>query len=407
MTLTNHETLRVHLSGVTAYRNLLRLPVMEKLLSLLKLLEEQEGEAALAAYCDAYYLLQQEGYDSLPAYLQEHILYDTAPFPERAAFGTVSTSLRSAAQGDIDALCALCQVSGDQWKELLQCALPHSWAGAVDALPCWDTEPRLLPFGDLEDFYRRNGAGLFSKYRAFLWQDRQLHPVENPDFIPADQLVGYTLQRDQVYANTAALMAGKQVNNVLLYGDSGTGKSATVKSLLGIQAFEGLRLIEMDKSELAGIPELIRMLGHRPQKFILYIDDLAFDKDDQTYSLLKTILEGGLEPKPTNVAIYATSNRRHLVRESFSDRAGDELDASETIEEKTSLSERFGLRIPYMTLNQEQFLDLTYELAERAKIQLTREEIRPKAIRWIMRHPGRTPRVAQQFIHSLLAAQKD
>ncbi len=405
--MTIHQTLLIRLSGITAYRNLLKLPVMEKLLSAFKLLAGQEGEAALAAYCDAYYLLQQDGYDSLPAYLQEHILYDTAPFPERAAFGQVSASLRCAAERDIDVLRALCQVTGEQWKALLRAALPAGWAGTVDALPCWDTEPQLISFAALTDFYRRNGAGLFSKYRAFLWQDRKLQPVENPDFIAADDLVGYTLQRDQVYANTAALIAGKRVNNVLLYGDSGTGKSATVKSLLGIKAFESLRLIEMDKSELAGIPELIRMLGHRPQKFILYIDDLAFDKDDQTYSLLKTILEGGLEPKPANVAIYATSNRRHLVRESFADRAGDELDASETIEEKTSLSERFGLRIPYMTLNQEQFLNLAYELADRAGIRLTREEIRPKAIRWIMRHPGRTPRVAQQFIHSLLATQED
>ena len=405
--MTINQALRIQLSGVTAYRNILALPVMEKLLSVCKLLEEQEGEAALAAYCDTYYQLQQEGYDSLPAYLQEHILYDTAPFPERAAFGEVSGSLRSAAQRDLSAFRALCQVSGSQWKELLRSALPAGWGETVDSLPCWEIEPELISFEDLTEFYRRNGAGLFSKYRAFLWQDRKLQPVEHPDFVSADELVGYTLQRDQVYANTAALVAGKPVNNVLLYGDSGTGKSATVKSLLGIKEFESLRLIEMDKSELAGIPQLIRMLGHRPQKFILYIDDLAFDKDDQTYSLLKTILEGGLEPKPANVAIYATSNRRHLVRESFADRAGDELDASETIEEKTSLSERFGLRIPYMTLNQDQFLDLTYELAARANIRLSRETIRPKAIRWMMRHPGRTPRVAQQFIHSLLAAQED
>ncbi len=405
--MTIQQTLRIRLSGVAAYRNILGLPVMEKLLSLLGLLQKGEGEAALAAYCDAYYLLQQAGFHSLPAYLQEHILYDTAPFPEQAAFGEAGDSLCAAARRDLDAFRALCEVSGEQWRELLRDALPEDWAQTADTLPVWDTEPQLISFAELTDFYRRNGAGLFSKYRAFLWRDRKLHPVEKPDFIPADELVGYTLQRDQVYANTAALVAGKRVNNVLLYGDSGTGKSATVKSLLGIRAFESLRLIEMDKSELAGIPELIRMLGHRPQKFILYIDDLAFDKDDQTYSLLKTILEGGLEPKPANVAIYATSNRRHLVRESFTDRIGDELDASETIEEKTSLSERFGLRIPYMTLNQEQFLSLTYELAERAGVRLSREELRPRAIRWTMRHPGRTPRVAQQLVHSLLAAQED
>jgi predicted AAA+ superfamily ATPase len=400
------QTLRRSLAGLTAYRNLLALPVMEQITALLRYLESGEGEAALGAYCDGYYALEGAGSSSLSGYLEEHIRYDSAPFSEQAASGLASPALQGAAQRDVGTLSQLCQVTTDTWKAWLKAALPSDWAPVVDDLPGWDTQPALSTFPQLMDFYQQNGAGLFSKYRTFLWQDRKLHPVANPDYIPADELVGYTFQRDQVYANTAALVAGKSVNNVLLYGDSGTGKSATVKSLLGIPAFSSLRLIEMDKSELAGIPQLIRMLGHRPQKFILYIDDLAFDKDDQTYSLLKTILEGGLEPKPANVAIYATSNRRHLVRESFSDRAGDELDSAETIEEKTSLSERFGLRIPYLALNQEQFLNLTYELADRAGITLPREQLRAKAIRWMMRHPGRTPRVAQQLIHALSAEQK-
>ena len=201
--------------------------------------------------------------------------------------------------------------------------------------------------------------------------------------------------------NTRALMAGQRVNNVLLYGESGTGKSAAVKSLLGQPGLEGLRIIEVDKEELGQLHELIRTLGHRPQKFILFIDDLAFDKDDKTYSALKTILEGGLERRPANVAVYATSNRRHLVRETFSDRAGDEVDATETIQEKTSLSERFGLRIPYLALDQKQYLELVEALAAQAGLTLERDALRSQAVRWEMRHPGRTPRTAQQFIASL------
>ena len=143
------------------------------------------------------------------------------------------------------------------------------------------------------------------------------------------------------------------------------------------------------------------MLAHRPQKFILFIDDLAFDKDDLTYSVLKSVLEGGLEPRPANVAVYATSNRRNLVKQNFSDRNGDEVDNKETIQEKTSLAERFGLRIPYTALNRNQFLDMVEELAAVKGIECDREVLRAEAVKWEMRHPNRTPRVALQFLASL------
>ena len=197
------------------------------------------------------------------------------------------------------------------------------------------------------------------------------------------------------------------MNNVLLYGDSGTGKSATVKSLLSQPGFDQLRLIEVQKEGLADMPRLIRTLGGRRLKFILFIDDLAFDQDDTTYSVMKTILEGGLEKRPANVAIYATSNRRHLVRQTFSDRAGDEVDASETIQEKTSLAERFGLRIPYLALNQGEYLDLVERMAALYGVEMDKQQLRTGAIRWEMRHTGRTPRTAKQFIASLHLDKKE
>ena len=245
------------------------------------------------------------------------------------------------------------------WEELCSAqASDVAWG-----LPQW--ERKTLPnVSFFRDFYRQNGCGQFARYHAFVWQDGQLYPVQHPDCVPANELVGYQRQRDQVIANTRTLLAGHRVNNMLLYGSSGTGKSATVKALLGMEGMENLRLIEVDKEELTGIPELVRMLGHQPQKFILFIDDLAFDKDDRNYSLLKTILEGSVEPRPDNVAVYATSNRRHLVRETFSDRLGDEVDANETIQEKTSLSERFGLRVLFQELTKPQFMNLIRQLAK-------------------------------------------
>ena len=260
---------------------------------------------------------------------------------------------------------------------------------------------RESPYAALAAFYRANGAGLFARHRAFLWEDGALCPVEQPDCPGADEMLGYELQRNRVIANTRAMLEGNLVNNVLLYGDSGTGKSATVKNLLTLPGFEALRLIEVQKEGLADLPRLIRTLGGRRLKFILFIDDLAFDQDDKTYSALKTILEGGLERRPANVAVYATSNRRRLVRQTFSDRAGDEVDASETIQEKTSLSDRFGLRIPYLALNQAEFLELVEGMAEQAGIALDRDSLRAEAVKWEMRNPGRTPRTANQFIASL------
>ena len=150
------------------------------------------------------------------------------------------------------------------------------------------------------------------------------------------------------------------------------------------------------------MPQLIRSLAGRRQKFILFIDDLAFDQDDKTYSALKTILEGTLEKRPANVAIYATSNRRHLVRQTFADRAGDEVDTFETISEKTALAERFGLRIPYLTMNKAGYLALVDHLAAQAGISMDRDALHAQAMTWEIRHAGRTPRVARQFVASLM-----
>ena len=225
--------------------------------------------------------------------------------------------------------------------------------------------------------------------------------MADPDCPRPEELLGYEMQRGQVEENTRLMLSGRAANNVLLFGDGGTGKSATVKSMLYLPGMEDLRLIEIQKENLVGLPSLIRSLRGRRQKFILFIDDLAFDQDDKTYSSMKTILEGSLEKRPDNVAIYATSNRRHLVRQTFTDRAGDEVDASETISEKTALAERFGLRIPYLTMNKQGYLALVDYLADRAGVTLDRDALHAQAMAWEIRHAGRTPRVARQFIASL------
>lgn len=396
-----HE-LRAALLGVSSYRALLDEPLMVSVQELLDDLVKNRGEAALRAYTNIFYSLRQAGKQGLGDWLHDALRYLESPYPDALAHGMRDPALESSARRDIETLGLLAGPDCDRLLDAMGRILPQEFRPVLAGLPRWRAQAPFT-FESLTDFYRVRGAGRFAQYRAFLWSDGVLIPVAEPDCPGGEDMLGYTLQRDQVTANTKAFLEGGRINDVLLYGDSGTGKSATVKALLSIPGFENLRLIEIQKDGLRDMPGLIRSLAGRPQKFILFIDDLAFDQDDHTYSVVKTILEGGLEKRPVNVAIYATSNRRLLVRQTFSDRAGDEVDIQETIQEKTALSDRFGLRIPYLALSKGEFLALIEQLAQQQGLRMDPDELRREAVKWDMRFPGRTPRGARQFIASLLA----
>ena len=393
-------SVRASLMCLTAYRPLLDTPVMERVMELLKAIKKEKGEDALEAYTGLFYTLRDAGYDSIGGWLWERLRFDESPYARLAEQGAGDPVLEQAARRDVEALSALAALEPGVLPEAIAELLKD------DLAPCARALPRLgsavpFTFDSLTAFYQENGSGLFAHYRAFLWEEGKLIPVADPDCPKPEDLLGYELQRDQVEANTRKMFSGHQANNVLLFGDGGTGKSATVKSMLYLPGMEDLRLIEIEKENITGLPSLIRSLNGKRHKFILFIDDLAFDQDDKTYSSMKTILEGSLEKRPVNVAIYATSNRRHLVRQTFTDRAGDEVDTFETISEKTALAERFGLRIPYLTMNKVSYLALVEHLAKQAGIEMEKSELHARAMTWEIRHSGRTPRVARQFIASL------
>ncbi len=396
----NLAALRLALKGVAAYRELCKLPLMQEVAALLAALQTGNGEEAVEHYMEVFYRLRQSNCAGLGAWLGEHLRYDEAPYPLLVESGKSDETLEGAARHDIEVFIQLAQLDCGEVLAAIGAILPGDERALIDTLPRWQAEAP-FDFERLTDYYRTHGAGLFGRYRAFLWEDGELHPIPHPDAPTKRELMGYDFQRNAVIANTKAMLEGHTVNNVLLYGDSGTGKSATVKSLLAVEGFEDLRIIELQKDDLANMSWLIRHLRGRRQKFILFIDDLAFDQDDKTYSLLKTILEGGLEPRPANMAIYATSNRRNLVRQTFTDRTGDEVDISETIQEKTALADRFGLRLAYLPLNKVEFLNLVDGLADLQGVTMEREELHKRAVSWEMHHPGRTPRTARQFIASL------
>ncbi len=229
--------------------------------------------------------------------------------------------------------------------------------------------------------------------------------VDRPDPIRLRELIGYEHERQPAVRNAERFVAGFPANNVLLYGERGTGKSSTVKALLNEFGERGMRLIEVPKEHLGDYPQLMQLLHGRRERFILYVDDLSFEEQETHYKALKAILEGGIEARPENVILYATSNRRHLVRERFSDRARgeeDEVHVLDTMEEKLSLADRFGIRVTFTGPDQERYLRIVRALAEHRGIRLDPEDLDRRALLWAQRQRGRSGRTARQFVDALV-----
>lgn len=244
------------------------------------------------------------------------------------------------------------------------------------------------------------GYGIYSNNIMFTYDKGKVVPVKYPDNIRLSSHIGYEGERKRIIDNTYAFIKGKPAANVLLYGDAGTGKSSTVKAIVNEYANEGLRMIEVRKGDLLEIPKLIQELANNPLKFILFIDDLSFSKNNEEIGALKAILEGSVTAKTSNVVIYATSNRRHLVQESFSERQGDDIHRNETIQEQISLSDRFGLSICFSKPNKKEYLDIIHGLLEEYKVKKI-ENVDMLAEQHAMSRGGRSGRIARQFVEYL------
>ena len=395
------KALRAAVNGISVHRELMETCVMTRVAGLLTRLRFNGGDMALDDYTYLFHALRQEGCEGLGDWLWDFLRYTETPYSRLIDQGKSDPALENAARRDIDTLVLLAQTDCDRFIDAMKPLLPDEFASVLAGLPRWRAAAP-FDFDSLTQFYRDHGAGLFAKYRAFLWEDGNLVPVADPDCPKPEDLLGYEHQRGMVEQNTRLMLAGRQANNVLLFGDGGTGKSATVKSMLYLPGMEDLRLIEVEKENLTGMPELIRSLAGRRQKFILFIDDLSFQKGDDRYSALKAVLEGSVSAKSRNVAIYATSNRRHLVRETFSDREGDDVHRGETMQEMISLSERFGLHVTFQKPNKETYLEIVRRLAEARGAQLETGTLEALAERFALERGGRSARAAKQFVDSLL-----
>lgn len=429
--------------GLTVYRGVMEDPVCRAMVVFLEKVAGQASmEQVLDSYGEIFHLLSVKALeereepvgDAWQNHLLNLILFNDNPFSEAAAaapYERLGRSLRQAAAWDLNRLQFLHRVeAGTVLASLLQM---EDESLLVGRLPFWEDlvadcetgrngQPKarelkeLLTGRDdwssclenLAAYYRSAGAGGFGRYGAFRWVSRYEHleGIDEPDPVRLEELIGYQSQRQEVVDNTEKLLAGLPANNILLYGDRGTGKSSTVKALLNRYQGCGLRLIEVSKSALGDYPLIIKKLRGKPQRFVLFVDDLSFEDSEVEYKELKAVLEGGLEVRPANVLIYATSNRRHLVKEHFSDRgpAGDgdgDLRAGDTVQEKLSLADRFGIMVLFVMPDRSLYLDIVRGLAEQRGIDIPATELEEKALLWETWHNGRSGRTARQFIDDI------
>ncbi|MGD1903300.1 MAG: ATP-binding protein [Geitlerinemataceae cyanobacterium] len=423
MTTPTLRSLQNDTAALLLYRNILDTDIGDALLLLLERLYDAElPSQCLVAYADWFALLASVG-QSWQSFLVEAILYDDNPFtdmaqrlPADAPLEAIAPELRAAASHDLEILQQLYRGTTELGAWVQQaCQLdapPVAPSSAIAPCPiAFETAtrwPDLLP--ELVNYHRRHGAGVFARYRAFRWQSATLFGIPDPDPISLDRLVGYDRPHRLLTQNTEFLLAGAPAQNVLLYGARGSGKSSLVKAIATDYSAKGLRSIEVDKAQLRDLPQILDVLRDRPQKFVIFVDDLSFEEDDDAFKALKVVLEGSSTARASNVVVYATSNRRHLIREFFDDRPqprdADEIHSWDTVQEKLSFSDRFGLTLTFQPANQDDYLTIVRHLAREVGLTLSDEDLKFRALQWATQNNGRSGRTARQFIEWALAEQQ-
>jgi predicted AAA+ superfamily ATPase len=386
------DELKLKMRALVIFRNLLNDGVFGKLLPLL----DGEGKGVderISDYARFVSLLFQEGED-LGGALLDRVLTDENPYVVRLARGeAIGSAMESCLVNELQALEELSRLSARQVREAI---------GYDGYLPEWTngTYDFAAAYRSMLSRLSAAGYGIFARHVMFSVRGGEIVPVCTPDAVRLSDLKGYARERQAVIENTVALLEGKPAANALLYGDAGTGKSSTVKAVVNEFSDRGLRLIEIRKNQLMEIPRVVESLRHNPLKFILFIDDLSFSAGGDEVGALKAILEGTVSARTKRVAIYATSNRRHIVSERFSDRDGDDVHINETIQEQVSLSQRFGLNVAFLKPDRDRYLEIVRGLARDYGIRESCD-LEAASERYAIERGGRSPRVARQFIEYL------
>lgn len=375
-------------------------PVISALYSLL---DSVNSEQVLLKQGDFFNTLS--AHESLKHYVSRLILTDDNVFTKAAAAGKeneLREAVLSGVKSDLEKLEAIASVTA---KDILDAVNDADIKEILSTMPCWGSGKALPPLSngwqnqidELARFHKTNGYGKFAKYYAFTWRDKALTPISAISQIKLGDLKNYEKQRNQVLDNTIAFLKGYPANNVLLYGDRGTGKSSTVHAILNEYKNQGLRMIEISKGDINDLTMIRELISDSPMKFIIFIDDLSFDSHEDSFGELKAALEGSISGRQGNTLIYATSNRRHLIKENFSDREND-VNRTDTLQEELSLSDRFGLSITFMNPDKADYLDIVEKIACDRGLDVDTERLLEASDQWARRRGGRSPRCAKQFI---------
>jgi predicted AAA+ superfamily ATPase len=392
-----HEIIRLF-NQLVIFRSLKQASEIAELLATIEAIKAPADISLLAGWYGTILERAPESNNPWAGYLNELIKNSENYFAlacEQGAFTQLSFQVLAAIQADLKNLNTLLA-----WNPGLILSRLANFKKNLDSN--WP-EPDIpkVTLNELTELYTK-GAGFFRQYSSFFWdgQGQKLDPIDSPDPVTFSDLIGIEAQKTALLQNTIQFLKGFPANNIILYGDRGTGKSSSIKALNNWFAAAGLRVVEVNKEDLADFPAIIAILKKRGLKFILYVDDLSFEAEETSYKHLKAVLEGGLATKPANVLIYATSNRRHLVKETFDDQE-DDLHSNDTVQERLSLADRFGITITFTTPNQAEYLQIVTELARLRGLDLSQEELTRRANQWALLHNGRSGRTAKQFVDQL------
>lgn len=372
------------------FKNLKNDLLIKKFLAFLKTFEDENNfEKTIETYCDFVLILEEEKCDDFSLYIKK-LVHKTK----------VDMSFEKRIQKELNIITKITEISFEVIKEELNKKF-EKYIDLLNDLPEFKNTFYEFKISDFKEI-KIQFDELFEKNRAFIFDNSlEIKPIEVSENLSFKNLKGYAEQKKVLYENTKALLEGLKVNNILLYGDAGCGKSSSVRALLN--EFSDLKIVQIFKNNLINLDKLYEKLKNLPYKFIIFADDISFDEADDTFSTMKAVLDGSLIQCPKNAVIYATSNRRHLVKESFQARKGDEIHLNDTINELNSLSERFGINLLFSKPNNNDYIQIVLDLAKDYNIDIDKKVLVEKAQRIALIKGSTSPRIARQLIDNLIA----